>query len=263
MLALEGLSYDRPYSDARGAMSPLAGYAMSLPASEVTLFAGASAAVELLSQAEIYVVMSSSASIAGLFTLETAIGAVIASSATASIAMSTQQTIEVLLASFAQANNLSFEDAADLTVWVLNTKTGATTRYDNYPFNSFTKIGGKHYGAKDDGIYELTGVDDAGAVIDAAVNLGKNNFGTSLLKSMDNCYVGAASDGKIIVKVTVNGVTYSYSARNSSTELEVQRVDMGRGLRANYYELEIQNTAGGAFELASVEFTPVPLSRRI
>lgn len=38
-----------------------------------------------------------------------------------------------------------------------NLATSAHSRYSQYGFNSFAKFGGKHYGCKSDGIYELGG----------------------------------------------------------------------------------------------------------
>jgi hypothetical protein len=43
----------------------------------------------------------------------------------------------------------------------------------------------------------------------------------------------------------------------------VQRVDVGKGLRENYYGLKVYNTEGSDFTLASVSFAPVASSRRI
>ena len=43
----------------------------------------------------------------------------------------------------------------------------------------------------------------------------------------------------------------------------MQRIDTGKGLRANWLEFELYNADGEDFELASVEFAAVPLSRRI
>jgi hypothetical protein len=54
-----------------------------------------------------------------------------------------------------------------------------------------------------------------------------------------------------------------YEARSSAAEMRIQRVDPGRGLRANWYDLSIYNTEGADFTLASVSFAPVASGRRI
>lgn len=148
-------------------------------------------------------------------------------------------------------------------VWVLNAETSASTRYEGFDFSSFAKIDGRYYGCRSDGVYELDGDTDSDAPIQAMVSFGKQDFGTSALKRVSNIYVGTSSGGKLFVKVLVEGEEYLYQARDGAEELQVQRFDLGRGLRANYLEFELYNADGDDFELASVEFAAVPLSRRI
>lgn len=262
--AMGSLSYDRDFGDARGTMPAVSGSAFSYEApTEATVFSGAFAGFDAVGFAELGVVMTSSAQVAVVFTLQSVQDAAVESAATASSTLLTQQTIEALLMALAQSSSLQFDDAADLTIWTVNTENAGTTRYDNYGFNSFAKIGAKYFGAKADGVFELAGATDAGDEIPALVNLGKSDWGSSLKKNIDYCYLGVASDGKMVLKVIADGQTYLYTARNSSDGMSTQRVSLGRGLRANFYEFELQNAAGGAFELSRVEFTPIPLSRRI
>jgi hypothetical protein len=147
--------------------------------------------------------------------------------------------------------------------WCINAETNGSTRYENFDFNSFTKIGDSYYGCKADGIYKLDGDTDADAPIQAMVSFGKQDFGTTMLKRVTNIYLGASSTGKLFVKVLAEGEEYLYEARDSSEHIQSQRVDLGRGLRANYLEFELYNADGDDFELASVEFAAVPLTRRI
>lgn len=152
---------------------------------------------------------------------------------------------------------------SDAAVWVVNTQTRASSRYENYGFESFALIDGRYYGCRSDGIYALDGETDAGQPVQAMVSFGKQDFGTSALKRVTNIYVGTSSGGKLFVKVLVEGEEYLYQARDGAEELQVQRFDLGRGLRANYLEFELYNADGDDFDLTSVEFAAVPLSRRI
>ena len=207
-------------------------------------------------------VMNSSGTVTGLLAVQVLIDSLLKSSGVVSGAVTPQLTVQAVMTALANASNLVFDEGSP-TVWALNTKNAGTTRYNNFAFNSFAKINGSYYGVKKDGIYKLTGANDAGSAIAAAVNFGKTDFGTSRLKSLTQCYVGVASTGAVVLKVIADGQTYIYTARDSSTALGTQRVDLGRGFRANYFDLELQNSNGGAFDLASIEFTPIPLSRRI
>ena len=148
-------------------------------------------------------------------------------------------------------------------VWALNTTTQASSMYEGYDFNSFGLLGGHYYGCKGDGLYRLEGADDAGTPIRASINFGLKDFGKSELKGITNAYIGVASDGAMVLKVSANGDDYFYSARANDTHRKTQRFDVGKGLRANYFELELLNTDGCDFDLSSIEFAAVTLSRRI
>ena len=147
-------------------------------------------------------------------------------------------------------------------VWVVS-EEGQTTRYENFGFNSFAKIGGHYYGAKSDGLYLLEGDDDYGSPIRSAIGFGNNNFGTSLRKRLLNAYLNVASEGKMAMNVSADGDTFTYEARRSDTEMAVQRVDFGKGLNANNYTLSVMNTEGCDFDLADVEILPAVSTRRI
>ena len=148
-------------------------------------------------------------------------------------------------------------------VWVLNAETMGATRYEGFEFNSYAKIGNSYYGCAADGLHLLEGDTDAGDPVRAMVSFGKQDFGTTTLKRISNAYVGLRSDGKLFLKVTAEGSDYLYAARDYDENRKVQRFDIGKGLCANYIEFELYNEDGDDFELASVEFAAVPVSRRI
>lgn len=122
---------------------------------------------------------------------------------------------------------------------------------------------GRYFGMRADGLYLLQGEDDNGRKIPARVNLGRPNMGDLSRKGLPYVYVGAASNGVLVLKVVADGRTYYYRASSDSAEVRTHRFTPGLGLRATNYDLEIQNDDGGAFDMASIEFVPVKLSRRI
>ena len=140
--------------------------------------------------------------------------------------------------------------------WCVNLETTATTRYDGWPVTSASR----GYATMADGVYLIGG---AGSV-DAHVDFGKNNFGGENLKHLPACYLGVSSDAPMELRVTTpDAEDCRYEARSSSTDLRIQRVDPGRGLRANWYDLSLYNTEGSDFTLASVSFAPIASGRRI
>lgn len=140
--------------------------------------------------------------------------------------------------------------------WCVNLENGATTQYASYPVTSASR----GYGTASGGIYNLSG---SGA-IDAHINIGKHDFGTETLKHLPACYLGVASETPMELRVTTpDAEDFRYESRSSAAEMRVQRVDPGKGLRANWYDLAIYNTEGSDFTLASVSFAPVASGRRI
>lgn len=140
--------------------------------------------------------------------------------------------------------------------WCLNLENLAATTYSNWGVTSAS--GG--YGTKADGIYTLEGTGAVAAYID----LGKQNFGAETLKRLPAVYLGVASATQMqLTVVTPDSTEYEYLARDRSSDLMIQRVDVGKGLRENYFGLKVYNTDGSDFTLASVSFAPVASGRRI
>lgn len=150
----------------------------------------------------------------------------------------------------------------DGEAWVVNAESGASTRYENYGFNSFATVRGVQLGARSDGVFVLSGADDAGAPIASGISLGTHDFGTQALKRLDYVYAGVSSTGALFIRVGDGVNAYSYKARRSDDHLRVQRFDVGRGIRTNYFTFDLTSDAD-AFELDSVTFHVLPTNRRI
>lgn len=150
----------------------------------------------------------------------------------------------------------------DGEAWVVNTRSKASTRYDQYGFNSFAVINGKQFGARTDGVYLLKGDDDAGAPITSGIALGQHDFGTQALKSIRAIYAGVSSRGVLFLRIKDGCSEYTYRARRVDRDMRTQRFDPGRGLSANYFTFDLTSEAD-AFELDSVTFDVVASQRRI
>lgn len=137
--------------------------------------------------------------------------------------------------------------------WCLNLDTMAATRYTGYDFDSISR----GYATKPDGIYALAGAGKVAWTID----LGKDNFGTEAIKTMPAAYLGYASDEPISLRVQTTEHDYTYSARSCSSDLQIHRVDPGKGLSANWFDLSLVGEYD--FTLATVSFAPVASNRRI
>lgn len=147
-------------------------------------------------------------------------------------------------------------------VWVVNLDTGASSQYDGYGFNSFFERDGEYYGVADDGIYKLDGDTDNGEEIDALIDFGKTNFNSAFDKRILRVWAGVSSEGLMILKIGVDGNTYYYAAESYSEDLSSHRFKIGREPRGNYFNLTLMNQDGNDFDLESMNFEPVILSRK-
>ena len=137
--------------------------------------------------------------------------------------------------------------------WCLNLDTMAATRYTSYDFTSASR----GYATKADGIYTLAG---AGKV-DWLIDLGQENFGTEAKKAMPAAYLGYASEEPMSLRIQTPEHDYTYAARSCSEGLRIHRVDPGKGLSANWFELSLAGEYD--FTLATVSFAPAASTRRI
>lgn len=147
--------------------------------------------------------------------------------------------------------------------WFINPNLAASTAIDGLNFLSMARHKGKFYGLKADGLHRMGSAKDAGANINAFVSLPKTNFGSPQLKRIPYAYFGMASEGTMLLRVIANGKEYIYKARNPSSELVEQRFDIGKGLKANYFQFELMNQDGEDFDLDTAKFMPVVLERKI
>lgn len=147
--------------------------------------------------------------------------------------------------------------------WVMNLRTGASSRYENFYFDSVMNVGGVLYGANSEGLFELGGDDDDGAPIEAVLDFGLKSFGSNQLKRLEQIYLTVASTGPMFVRVTAEGASYTYTMRDFNEAMQTQRVTPGKGMRANYFGFEVGNIDGADFELSAVEVLVAESSRRI
>lgn len=139
--------------------------------------------------------------------------------------------------------------------YAINIKTGAVTRYTNFPFDNILRFGNKFFGVKADGIYELTGDTDNGAPIEAVMTTFLTSFGVENLKRVKWLYLfGRLDDGMNVTFKPDEGVghTYQTSGVNDGT-MRMHRARPGGKILGTYYEFTLANVNGAKFYLDRVE----------
>lgn len=139
--------------------------------------------------------------------------------------------------------------------WTMNLTNGAVSRYTGFDFNSFSG----DYALGVDGLHNTNAV----GMVEAVLDLGKEDFGVENEKHMPACYLGAASSDAISLSVSFDDQQFDYQARSSSETLNIHRVDPGKGLRSNWFGLTLSNPGGFDFEITSISFAPIQSNRRI
>lgn len=152
---------------------------------------------------------------------------------------------------------------------VVNTTTRGFSTYDNYPFNGFCELGGKHYATGPGGLFRLDGDDADGDAIISEVRSGYVHLSTNRLKRMPSVYLALKADGRIALKVVTtdnNGARhewwYERDGRPSPTTRN-DRVKIGRGLRGAIWQWALVNADGADFSLDVVELFPTVMERRL
>lgn len=258
------LAADRPYAGGEVMLAPVTIYAENFGLQTEANMISVLLATQYVSPSQVLLALVMSATeVVGLVAAQVVLPQGMPNAVTVDDPVALQQELSALLQSVTSARFALNEKSAALETWVLHLDTNGSTRYDNFAFNSFAKVGERYYGANADGLFALEGPDDAGERIDASVDFGNVTFGTALRKGLPYCYVGVASNGRLVLKVEADGQTYYYDAQSTSEDMKQQRFKLGRGLRATYYHLTLINHGGSAFDLDTIEFMPLELNRRL
>lgn len=141
--------------------------------------------------------------------------------------------------------------------WVLNTESTAASWYTNFDLQSIAQVDNSVFAVGSEGLFELTGDDDAGDVVDASIRTGFTDFGNSHVKRLENVYFGYISTGILgtLLRVLDSGhaATQFYLEQRSAGAPRNSRVVPGKGLFGRYWQIEISNVNGADFTVYDVD----------
>lgn len=265
------LGSDHNYAEIRATMQPLDGFGYGfygnnfMNAVEIVIPAELNDTTKLMT-----VVLNEHMTAGGILVLESVLGLSAMESLRAQDTTALAADIEMLLREMCWvsdpavtalfAGGVRQDNSA---TWAVNAETSASSRYERYGFNSFARLNGVAYGAKEAGVYKLEGDDDAGDAIRSSVHFGKQDFGTQNLKHVPYVYAGVSTSGGVYLRVGDGKDAYIYKVRRDDPHQRTQRFDLGKGLRASYFTFELFNENGADFDLDTIRFEVLPLSRRI
>lgn len=159
-------------------------------------------------------------------------------------------------------------DSGVYAATVMNMGTKQSSEYQNYPFNSFARVGDRYYGMTTDGIRLLEGEDDAGEQINWRLRLARTNLGSLNQKRMRSAYLGYAADGDLRFKVIVlnpqtndlEAHAYRLLSQPASSAREA-RIKIGQGLMSVYWGFELEAIDATAFELDLLALEPLVIDK--
>lgn len=257
------ISADRPYAESRAVLPRLTSLSYVEPAGEAFMLETLPASALMSGYFEIGAIMQDGVQVGATLASSALLDALMNDTARVGSTWALSAIVEAVMYAFAHIGDTSGMDGVGGDTWVHNLESGGTTTYSGYEFSSYARLGDKYYGASLQGLYELDGDTDAGAPINASLNLGKRDGGGANKKTWLQCYLGMSAEGHLLVRVTAEGRTYTYRTRDWDPELQEQRVTFGKGLRSNYVTLELLNEGGADFEVDAVRFIVADLTRKI
>jgi len=134
--------------------------------------------------------------------------------------------------------------------WAFNGGTFEPSIYSGFSFNSYAFEGGVAYAAKEEGIYVLDGVTDAGAEFHTGVILSSSNFGSQSRKRFRAGFFDITGTAPVIRADTDSG-------QGSSTPILRKRTSFPRTLVGSKWMFLIADFD----ELGQVELFPIILTR--
>lgn len=156
--------------------------------------------------------------------------------------------------------------ATNFRSWVLNTRKGALTEYDNFNFNSYAYFNGQVLACGSSGVVVLgTQADDNGVAIRALGRTGKSDYQHSWLKRVPRLYLKHKADGDLLFRtITAESGTRTYLLpTNHTVGFQQRRVQIGKGPKAAFWQYEFENVDGADFTIQGILVYPINLRRRV
>lgn len=255
---------DHPYAEMAVRLPPMLGGLLALEGNyQATLGSVATARATMTASKLLLVFMASYGQAATAMVVQALHDALMDSAAVVDSVMSTTSVQEAVMASVASSAAMLGVPLGEMQTLVVNLETNGSTSYSAFDFNSFARLGNRYLGAGARGVVELLGDDDDGEPVVGRLHFGRLDFGSAQRKTIAECYVGMAADGRLVLRVTAEGRTFSYRTRSASEHLRQERVDLGKGLKANYFDLELFNEGGDDFEVDTIQLQVADLQRKI
>lgn len=129
-----------------------------------------------------------------------------------------------------------------------------TTQYKSFDFSSMVPFAGRLLAVNEAGLFELGDQTDTGTPIAAELVIPMGDIGSNMYKRLRALYFGMEAVDPMSVTLTADERTErTYEVPVSVEGQQRVKIPVGRDIKGRYWWMKIENTAGGAFALDSVQ----------
>lgn len=169
------------------------------------------------------------------------------------------QLVEMLAIERVAVNSATSVARRQALQYAVNLATGALTTYDGFDFSGFARDEQNAYGWKPDGLYRIGAPLDDGAVLQALVDFGTDDFADSRVKRLGYAYLGVRTDGQCFLRVQADvGAERVYRVRGGNN---VRRSKLADGVSGRYWSLRLEIVDASFAEIDSLEL-PIGVTQR-
>lgn len=169
------------------------------------------------------------------------------------------QVVEMLAMERVAVNSATSVARRQALQYAVNLATGALTTYDGFDFSGFARDEQNAYGWKPDGLYRIGAPLDDGAVLQALVDFGTDDFSDSRVKRLGYAYLGVRTDGQCFLRVQADvGAERVYRVRGGNN---VRRSKLADGISGRYWSLRLEIVDASFAEIDSLEL-PIGVTQR-
>ncbi len=154
--------------------------------------------------------------------------------------------------------------ATEYDCFVVNYENNAFSRYINFNFDSFGKLGDEYFALSEDGLFVLDGETDDGEDIKAKILTGEIDVsGLGVLSSVRDIFVYQSSNGTMTMNIYASdGDIETYQLFSPSERIDSSRIeDMSKGRNAVYWQFELTNDEQTKFEVDNFKLSRFIKSR--
>lgn len=170
------------------------------------------------------------------------------------------QLVEMLAIERVAINSSTATAKKEAIQYAVNIATGALSVYQGFDFQGFAHVGQDTYGWKPDGLYRIGAELDDGELIQALVDFGTSDFGSSFVKRAEYAYLGVRTDGQCYLRVVMDeGTERVYRVRGNDN---MRRAQMARGVSGRQLSLQLEVADASFVEVDCLELVIGATQRR-